>query len=683
MRYFILLLVSFFVDTASADMQYQNYALTNCVHQNNNLSDKLNHYTYLTKNSAAQYHINECEDAIVTEVFNNFKEEEYLEKLSLINEKAKTHPIDMCLLDMAIRFEWESKYLPLLTTDYFSQYNSNNASSNIYTSLMALLIFKDPKSSRKIAQIGNMLFRLYMMGYIAKETVTNKDLLLLKENRFSSPDIPIDPALVLDCPAIGSLQGGLEATNIHALGEMLEREVVAGLTSMGFNLGAFGAMRMIQRAKAIKNISTTAKVAKGGLSLGAIFGPQALVFAGSMATYEGVEAGIKHYLSTTKRNNFESELEGQIQDLDRSVRSLKSSLSKMPNHFYSLNLNTHLELHGKIRNIEGELERTYILSREVMEDVYNLIGFYNVPVLEKSVELNAKLKDIQTFKGTHRDISWIETAHNKIRADLSLNDDTYTKYREFQAQTNSTDIDAGMVVKAYLKWQEATDKFESEVAQIRTQKTTCIPEEAQGSHRHGIYRTGLVEMLKNQNLDAVNGLHNSLSLKRIELMDEVSRLANSMAMGNYTSNGEILSSIYNKIDRAIVLSMPVYKGLNFENIQNEHHNRVINHLRLTILKRDIKESNKTWYDSFRKGNFCRDSSSLLYQASQYFSYLHRMMTALYKDKMTIGFFDNLSKRIQADINKNESFEVEMRNRMIEGFKTILKKDKKRNHGGAL
>ncbi len=683
MHYFILLLVSSFLDTASASMQYQNYALSNCLHQSSKLSDKLTHYIYLTKNSQSQHHINECEDAIVADIFENFQEEEYLEKLSMVNESAKTYPVDMCILDIAIRSEWERRYLPLLSTEYFKEYRANNSGSNMYTSLMTLLIFRDINSTRRIAKIGHLLFRLAMMGYITKEAVTNRDLLLLKKNRFSSPDIPVDPALVLDCPAIGSLQGGLEATNIHALGEMLEREVVAGLTSMGFNLGAFGAMRMIQRAKAIKNISTTTKVVRGGLSIGAVLGPQVLVFGGSMVAYEGVEAGVKHYLNKAKRNNFESELKGQIGELDQSVRNLRSSLSKMPDHFYSLNLNTHPELHEKIGKVEGELKRTYILGREIMEDVYNLIGFYNVPILEKSMELNGKLQDIQTFKDGWRDISWIESAHNKIRADLSIKDDNYTTYRKFQTQTNSTNIDAGKVIRAYLKWQEATDTFENDVTQIRMQQSRCMPEQAQGSYRHDIYRISLIEMLKNQKLDAVNNLYRSLDLQNLELMDEVNRLATTLATRNYTPNGEILNSIYNNIDRAIVLAMPVYKGLDFQNIQNRHSNRVINHLRLTMLERDIKQSNRAWYDSFRQGNFCRDSSSLLYQASQYFAYLHLVMIHLYKNKMRVGFFDNFSKRIHAEINRNESFEVEMRNKMTEGFKTILKQRDKRPHGGAL
>ena len=554
-----------------------------------------------------------------------------------LTKNAKAHPADMCILDIAIRSEWERRYLPLLSTEYFKEYRANNAGSNIYTNLMALLIFRDINSTRKIARIGHLLFRLAIMAYVTKETVTNKDVLLLKQNRFSSPDIPIDPALVLDCPAIGSLQDGLEATNIHALGEMLEREVVAGLTSMGFNLGAFGAMRMIQRAKAIKNVSTATKVARGGLSIGAIFGPQVLVFAGSIAAYEGVEAGVKHHLNTAKRNNFESELKEQIDELDRSINKLKSSLSKMPDHFYSLNLNTHPELREKIERVEGELERTYILSREVMEDVYSLIGFYNVPILEKSMELNGKLQKIQTFKGVWRDISWIESAHSRIRADLSIKDDNYTTYREFQAQTDSANIDAGKVVRAYLEWKEATDKFENDVAQIRTQRSKCTPEKVKDSYRHDIYRTSLIEMLRNQKLDAVDNLYRSLNLQNLELMDEINRLATTLATQNYTTNGEILNSIYKKTDRAIMLAMPVYKGLDFQDIQNEHSNRVINHLRLTMLERDIKESNKTWYDSFRRGDFCRDSSSLLYQASQYFAYLHLVMTHLHRNKMRVGF----------------------------------------------
>ena len=251
MYYFIILLVSFFVDTVDASVQYQNYALSNCAHPNSEIGDSLDHYIYLTKNSGSQYHVNECEDAIVKKVFENFNEKIYLEKLGSINEKAKTHPVDMCVLDIAIRAEWERLYLPLLNTEYFKEFNSNNATSNIYTSLMPLLIFSDITSRSRIAKIGHLLTRLALMSYITKETVTNRDLLLLKQNRFSSPDIPIDPALVLDCPATGSLRDGLEASNLYALGQMLETEVISGLSSMGINVGIFGVIKMIQKATSI------------------------------------------------------------------------------------------------------------------------------------------------------------------------------------------------------------------------------------------------------------------------------------------------------------------------------------------------------------------------------------------------------------------------------------------------
>ena len=403
------------------------------------------------------------------------------------------------------------------------------------------------------------------------------------------------------------------------------------------------------------------------------------MFAGSIVAYEGAEAGIKHYINTKKRNSYESELQDQIKALDRSVKRLQSLLKDMPDNFYSLNLNTYSGFKTKINEVEEQLEKTYLQSRQVMEGVYNLIGFYNAPVIEKSMELNAKLKDIQTFGNDFRNISWIETAHSKIRTDLSQGDENYTSYREFQKQTNSTNIDAGKVVKAYLKWQGATNQFDSDVSTLRTAGTTCSD-----SHRYDIYKIGLIEMLKNQKISAVNKLYSSLGSSNLEVMDEVSKLASEMVTKNYTTNGEILKSIYRDIDQRIVTNMPVYQGLDLEGIQNKHANNVMNRMRLRLLERDIKKSNKVWYDSFRQGDFCRDSSSLLYQASQYFLYLHLRMHHLYKNKMRVGFFDNFSKRLHAEVSKNESFEEDMKNKMYKGFEAILKKQNdKRPHGGAL
>ncbi len=692
MKYIMFFAILVFPNLLYANIQDLNSATETCMDNNSSLSDKLYSYVYLTNNSREfRARERECEDIIVEEIFKDFEQRSYLDKLSKVNDVYKEHPVNICGgLALAIRAEWEQRYLPLLSTKYFEEYKDNNAITNIYASSMALLIFENPISKR-LAKIANLAYKLALASYITTEVVTNRDMLtsIINKKRFSMKNVPSDPALTLECGTIGSLEDGVNVANMHALGMKLENELAAQFTSMGLII--VPAISILKRAELLGQAGKTINNVKKGLSIGAIFGPQVLLFAGSLVAYEGMEAGIEYYISRQRRMKFESDLLNSISKLEESIKSLEDSLSNMPDNFYSI-LDSKPILTSNVENMENKLEDSYVLSREVMQGVYNLIGFYNAPILEKTMQLHADLEKIQTFKvgfikRQHRDFHWIETAYNKIQADLSLSDGSYPTYREFQTSTDSNRIDADKVIRAYNKWQDAVSNFESEVSQIRLSRQArqqCIPKFRETprqdsivideSYRHGIYRTGLIHILQNKKTDVYNDLYKSLDPKTLEVKDELHKIASRMVDRNHTSNSTVLSSVYSDVDRAIR-----HAG------QTTDRNR-LNYMRLGVLQRHDLSSKRAWHDSFRQGHFCRNANALLYQASRYFSHLNHSITSLYRNKMNVGFFGRLAKRINADISKNEAFENDMREKMMEGAKEFLKNQKTKsrgNHGGSM
>ena len=659
-------------------------ALDSCLAPSASIKDRVENYVYLN-NHADGYFVNTCEDKIVDVILpSKYEQEIYIDNISQVNSLTGIYPNIVCNLSLSVRKEWENRYLNLLTSEYFNEYKPSGAGFNMALSTMAFLTFRVKIPNRKaLSLISSIALIIGIEQYTnpseSMEKMRKAVLMERQKNVFSNVGIPIDPTFLLTCPGISSIS----TRNLHELGERLDEEVaaqslaLAGLTAS--SLGIWSAKKIFKKAKLVKKISNAKKIFKTARTGGAILasaGPQATLFAGGILVYEGAEQAINSYIKNKKKRGLEQNLSDAINSLENSINRIEKNLLKLPDKFYNLNAVELEPFDEEISSLNFNLNSGYIRSRDVLEKVYNLSSFYNFPIMERTLEFQSELLDIQSIKTdtgrvVNRDLSWIENAYLKIKKDEQSNNNL--EFSKFQAQTASSDISSNKVVSAYEKYQEALEKFDSDIVtkQIEDNFLCGLDLGSQETYKHDLERTSMIQLLNSKDYDAYENYFKTQNRNDQKNLGAYER----MILQNLNTSEKIRNSIHDSTERYVNNSA---KGGAFSN-------RYLNSLRLNYLDRANKRSRKKWHDTFKKGQFCTNQNALLHQAAQYFSYKDFRFDSLYKNKFNLKFFESIKKSILSDLNRDDYAESDNLNFIIEKVRDAQKKLDRRGatHGGAL
>ncbi|MCB0393465.1 MAG: hypothetical protein KDD25_02835 [Bdellovibrionales bacterium] len=628
-----------------------------CVSVATNLDGKIESYIQLANqvDGASQKSlvaVSECESSIAKEVFSQPFGESYLESLNRVNEYAKSGPVAICDLSLALRNEWEVRYLPLLHTLYGAQYQASDVPMNLFLSALAMLAFRNA-SAAKAGLIQKLLYFLRFsstttgvtLGYKALEgTVAHVQL------KTSGIQIPTDPAQILNCPGIGSNAGALETASFEELGQMIEDDLHAQFTSMGVSAALLATIRIwraVRIARAAQAAATAAAVAGGAAATGgsilASAGPQVLLFVASIAIYKGVD----YYLDRRRENKHRQQLEDSQWQLINYLGSASRIAKQLPKPEKEMTDVERKQYQKVFEDLQNRLTLAYYQARQVLENAYHLVGFYNTEMIERALEFGGDIQKLSVSYG--KDLEWLMKAKEKDKRG-ELRDFVVSSYRvdvRSLGQSEAVWIDENKARKMIKKAENLISDFAEDVEEILADYDDCKIQnwtsDTEESYQTSIYRQAWIEQLSGS--EAQTGAGNRYSRNLLKFR---AAITNGVDQGTLVDEDVInsLLGIQNSI------------GMKLRDFAKEGGYVLNESNRIEMERRFLIRANERaqvqWHLRTSNGDFCRDPNAVLFQVSEYFDRLDKMTNVVYlKNKVEFHFLRTLALRLRADVSRNE------------------------------
>ena len=369
-----------------------------CLQDSQNLEQKLEHYltisTYLNSDMDMFAHnaLRTCSQAIANDVFQDPFSPAYEYKMHIVNAYAESNPQAICELDMDLRGRWEDRYLDSLYSATQSAYNTDQ----FLVELLQLRFFWTALTLTNLANSPQFIARVLRFFKMALAmnfglTTTNYVAGNVARDFFHQNQVPIDPAFVLNCPLSASEEQDVLSMSLADLGEQIQQEMAVKLSVVGLNALVIAVnvsenanvarhlarIRWLQRTfVTVRGAMVTAGVATSSI------GPQVVLALASIAIFYGTEAYVhrsRHQNHTRSLLQAQNELESLIDLTIREKGFIREPLANRASVF-------SISRDERDVGIYQRHDQIYMQAREVLENTYRLMGFYNQPLTESFLE---------------------------------------------------------------------------------------------------------------------------------------------------------------------------------------------------------------------------------------------------------------------------------------------------------
>ncbi len=601
-------------------------------------SQKLDVYVSMSKYSShqrASAYLADCRRQIVHQVYQDPFSRDYLNLLLEIDQKSVSQPIPMADMALDLRIEWEKRYLPSVQT-LLVQNNKRNASL-IPVTLMAatLVLIAGRRVSLSKASLVRKYFRIASLtalgglsfprpaggeGYSEEQSQY-----ILDEHRKSG--IPIDPAQLI---GIKGLAGDkIESYGLTELTDLYERELVAFASSVGVSAAAISLIRMMRAAHAIRVAATTARVATATGTAAATGG---IVASGgtllvAIAVGWALSEGANFYLDQRQ----EKKLKGNVHDSILRIEGDLAKIQQIMNQSSTNNLN--------IEDLHEPSNSLYLRTRDFLDSIYHLVGYYNLPIIEATVTLAESLNKISNKYDVS--IEWaLEAGKAMELQQLAL----FMAEHPPRKTTRQRDVK-----KMNQKIKNAVQKFELQVANAIGNYKECTIESTESdfieNYQTGIYRETMIDYLDatlSNNGDSQMRMHYSSNFVKIQTAMS-SKKSQAIDGLDYS-----IAKIFQRMDQ----DLDAYAKLQKYTLDES----TLDTVQLAYLSATQKQAQTQWALKMARFDFCKNPNALLYQASQYLMKQQDILnkTILRGQIPNQYFLEDLATNLSADIRRKEA-----------------------------